>query len=247
MTEAAGAPYVARPDDAREDRRQFGLLGALLGAASLVMASTTCVTAAIPEIGRELSATQTEIQWIADAYPVVLAALLLPAGALLDRYGRRRGLVAGLLVLVGALLWSGLAGSPGELIASRCLAGVGGALVFPATLATITSVLGPQRRSRAVALWAASVMAGGGYGLVLSGAMVELSSWGAAFVVIAAMAGACLIAALLAVPETRDPEHAHIDPLGGVLSLVAIGALTWISGAFFRPCLSGVRRAGSCS
>lgn len=95
MTEAAGAPYVARRD-ADEERRQFGLLGALLGAASLVMASTTCVTAAIPEIGRELSATQTEIQWIADAYPVVLAALLLPAGALLDRYGRRRGLVAGL-------------------------------------------------------------------------------------------------------------------------------------------------------
>lgn len=207
-------------------RRHPLLLPATLGAASLVMASTTCVTAAIPEIGTDLQATQTELQWIADAYPVVLSALLLPAGALLDRHGRRRGLLLGLLLLALPLLWSGLVDSAGALIASRAVAGVGGALVFPATLATITSAYGAAQRPLAIGLWAGSVMAGGGYGLVLGGAAVELSDWHTAFFVIAAIAVVCAVLAWIAVPETRDPAHAFVDPLGSLLSIVAIGGFT---------------------
>jgi MFS family permease len=206
--------------------RRLLLLPATLGAASLVMASTTCVTATIPSVGTDLAATQTELQWIADAYPVVLGALLLPAGALLDLYGRRRGLLLGLVLLGVALLWSGLVTTPGALIASRAVAGIGGALVFPATLATITAGFEAERRSLAIGLWAASVMAGGGYGLVLGGAMVEVFDWSAAFLVIASITALCFALGAVSVPETKDPEHAHLDPLGSVLSMIAIGGLT---------------------
>lgn len=205
--------------------RPAGLLVALLGAASLVMASTTCLTAVIPAIGRDLSASQAQLQWIADAYPVALAGLLLPAGALLDRFGRRRGLAGGLAVLGAALAWSAVARSPEELIASRAVAGVGAAFVFPATLSTLSSALPAEQRTRAVALWAASVMAGGGYGLVLGGAMAQTASWSGAFLVIAALALVSLLAVRW-VPETRDPDGAALDGPGAVLALAATALLT---------------------
>lgn len=201
-------------------------IGSVLAAASLVMASTTCVTAVLPQISRDLAATQTEVQWIADAYPLALSALLLPCGAVLDRVGSRRGLLGGLVVLTLALIWSGVAGSPAALIASRVVAGIGSALVFPATLASIGAGLREGRRSRAVATWAAAVMAGGGWGLVLGGTMAEVTSWQSAFVVMGALSALVLLRAVGAVAELRERAPTRLDVLGAALSCAAVGSAT---------------------
>jgi len=191
------------------------------------MASTTCVTAVLPDIARDLRASQTEVQWIADAYPLVLSALLLPCGGLLDRIGSRRALLGGLVVLAAALVWSGLAESPAALIASRAIAGAGSAVIFPATLASIGAGMTGERRTRAVAIWAAAVMAGGGWGLVLGGAMAEAAHWQSAFVVMGVLAALVLVMSMATVGETRERSSAPLDVVGALLACVAMGAMTF--------------------
>jgi EmrB/QacA subfamily drug resistance transporter len=200
------------------------ILVATCGSALLVSANTSVVTAAIPQIGLALNASQTSLQWVGDAYSLVLAGLLLPCGALVDRFGRKRGLVLGTMIMLVSLLWSGVSGSAGELIASRALAGVGAALMFPGTLATITNVVPADRRGRAVGMWAASFAFGGAVGTMLSGVTIEFFWWGSAFLPTAVLVAGCLILILVAVPETRDPEHSNLDPLGALLSCLAVGA-----------------------
>jgi EmrB/QacA subfamily drug resistance transporter len=191
------------------------------------MATTAAGTTLLPAIALDLRPSQTEVQWIGDSYPLVLAALLLPAGGLLDRFGRKRGLIAGLVVMALALAAGAFATSPGPLILARCLAGVGAALVFPATLATISHVIPPERRGSAVGLWAATAIAGGLLGVLVTGALVEVAWWGSAFLAMAGLTLVCLVSTVLVVPETSEPEGAHLDPLGAVTSVLAVGGLVF--------------------
>ncbi len=118
-----------------------------LGAVAAAMAS---LNVALPGLARSTQASQTQLEWIIDAYSLIFAALLLPAGALGDRYGRRRALIVGLATFGGASAIAMAASSANELIVLRGLIGVGGALVMPATLSTITSTFPPAERTRAV-------------------------------------------------------------------------------------------------
>src|SRR5262249_21600016 len=149
-----------------------------LGAVTAAMAS---LNVALPDLARSTQATQTQLEWVIDAYSLVFAALLLPAGALGDRYGRRRVLIAGLVIFGGASAAAMTASSANELIALRAVIGLGAALVMPATLSTITSTFPPAERTRAVSVWAA--VAGGSalLGLLCSGALLEEFSWRSAF------------------------------------------------------------------
>jgi MFS family permease len=122
-----------------------------LGAVAAAMAS---LNVALPDLARSTGATQTQLEWIIDVYSLVFAALLLPAGALGDRYGRRRALLAGLLIFGGASVAAMTATSANELIALRGVIGLGAALVMPATLSTITGTFPPAQRTRAVSVWA---------------------------------------------------------------------------------------------
>lgn len=225
---ATGPP--SRPQHPTGDgtpRRVGPILVATCGSSVLVMATTAAGTGILPVLARDLQPSQTEIQWIGDSYPLVLAALLLPAGSLLDRYGRKRGLVAGLAILAVALAFAGMADSPAPLILARALAGVGAALAFPATLATISNVIPEERRGSAVGLWAATAVSGGLLGILLAGGLTEFAWWGSVFLALAALTVLCLIVTVLVVPETSDPEHANLDPLGALASVVAIGALVF--------------------
>jgi MFS family permease len=114
----------------------------------LAIAGVAGLTVAVPSIATELSATQSELQWILDAFALTLAALLLPMGALGDRFGRRRMMLIGFAVFVGASLWATWAGSIGALIAARALGGAGAAMFFPGTLATLTATMPDERRGR---------------------------------------------------------------------------------------------------
>src|SRR6202046_1502591 len=132
-------------------------------ALAAVVAAMSSLNVALPDIARSAHASQTQLSWIIDAYSLVFAALLLPAGALGDRYGRRRALLAGLAIFGAGSALAMTASGATELIALRAVLGLGAALVMPATLSTITGTFPPAQRIKAVSIWAG--VAGGGAGL----------------------------------------------------------------------------------
>jgi EmrB/QacA subfamily drug resistance transporter len=205
--------------------RRRAVLAATCLALVLVVAGVSMLNLALPSIVGDLGASATEQHWIVDGYAVALAALLLPFGALGDRIGRRTTLLAGVAVFGLAAALSAFAGSPAQLIAWRVLSGAGAALIMPGTLATITSVFPTHERARAVGLWAGFAGAGGILGMLVSGALLESFWWGSVFLTSAALAVVAFSVAFAVVPDTRDPQHAHLDPLGSILSVLGIGGL----------------------
>ncbi len=206
-------------------RRRRLVLAAVCLSLVLVVAATTMLNVALPDLARSLHATQSQQQWIVDAFSVALAALLLPAGVLGDRYGRRTTLLSGIILFGVTAVLSAVTTSAALLIGLRVLSGAGAALIMPGTLSTITSVFPVEERASAVAVW--SGFAGGGavIGLVGSGAMLEQFWWGSIFVATALVAAVAAVATATIVPPTRDPDAPRVNGPGSVLSVLAIGGL----------------------
>jgi EmrB/QacA subfamily drug resistance transporter len=196
-------------------------------ALALVVSAVASLNLALPELASGLGATETELQWAVDAYALLFAGLLLPAGALGDRYGRRGVLIAGLVLFGGAYAVAATASSPELLIAMRALAGVGAALIMPVTLSVITTAFPAEERSRAVAVWAGVAGAGAMLGLLLSGTLLELTSWPWVFAASAVWAALTLVAVLRIVPPSRDEVRPALDPLGAALSVAGLTALVF--------------------
>src|SRR5262245_29428159 len=154
-------------------QRRWFLLGVLCLSLVMVVMAVSSLNVAIPTIQRELGASATTLQWIVDAYALVFAGLLLTAGALGDRFGRKKALLTGLAVFGAGALVSGLAGSASVVIVGRGIQGVGAALVMPATLSLITAIFPPEERQRAIATWVGFAGAGGALGPIVSGALLE--------------------------------------------------------------------------
>ncbi len=192
----------------------------------LVIAGVAGLTVAIPTIGQELRATQTELQWIIDSYAIVLAALLLPAGALGDRFGRKRLMLVGWAILIVSSFATALTEDVWTIVALRGVSGAGAALIFPGTLSTITNVIPDGKRTQAIAAWTVSASVGGTIGSVGAGALIEGFWFGSIFVGTAVIAIAIAAMTLLFVPETSDPSESNLDPVGSFASLIGIGALT---------------------
>jgi EmrB/QacA subfamily drug resistance transporter len=192
-----------------------------LGAVAAAMAS---LNVALPDLARSTQATQTQLEWIIDAYSLVFAALLLPAGALGDRFGRRRALIAGLAVFGGASAVAMTASSANELIFLRGVIGVGAALVMPATLSTITGTFPAAERTRAVSVWAA--VAGGSalLGLLCSGLLLEEFSWRSAFAVNVVLAVIAIAGTIRFVPESSHPGAPRLDKGGALLAMAGLTA-----------------------
>jgi EmrB/QacA subfamily drug resistance transporter len=191
----------------------------------MVVAGVAMLATSLPELAADLGASQSSQQWIVDAYALALAALLLPAGALGDRYGRRGTLIAGVALFGGASGVAAVASSPGQLIALRALMGIGAALLMPGTLSTITSVFPEEERAKAVGIWAGFATAGGTLGILASGALLEAFYWGSIFLVTAALAVVTLVAIIAVVPSTKSTEPVRFDPLGSIASTLGIGLL----------------------
>lgn len=191
----------------------------------LIIAAVAGLSVAAPTIGGELQASQSDVQWIVDALAITLAALLLPMGALGDKYGRQRLMVVGFAVFVAASAWAAFADSIGALIAARAIGGIGCAMIFPGTLSTLTSSMPESKRGTAIGMWTASASLGGTFGSLAAGGLIEFFWFGSIFLATAIAGAAVGIMTLLFVPETSDPDHANIDPPGAVLSLIGIGGL----------------------
>jgi MFS family permease len=206
-------------------QRRWFLLGVLCLSLVMVVMAVSSLNVAIPTIQRELGASPTTLQWIVDAYALVFAGLLLTAGAIGDRFGRKKALLTGLAVFGAGALVSGLAGSASVIIVGRGIQGIGAALVMPATLSLITAVFPPEERQRAIATWVGFAGAGGAIGPIVTGALLERFWWGSAFLVNVPVIIVTAVAVAMYSPESRDDAATPLDPRGAILSLTGLGAL----------------------
>ena len=163
--------------------RRWMILGVLCLSLVLVVAAVSSVNVAIPSIRTQLEPSDTQLLWIVDIYAVVFAGLLLPAGALGDKFGRKGALQLGLIIFGIASLLSSQAGSPTVLLAFRCLMGVGAALIMPSTLSLLTSVFPPHERPKAIAVWTGFAGAGAVIGTLVGGLVLTHFWWGSVFFV----------------------------------------------------------------
>src|ERR1700735_5215869 len=200
--------------------RHGGVLGGVCLALAAVVAAMSSLNVGLPDIARDTHATQTQLVWIIDAYSLAFAALLLPGGALGDRYGRRVALIAGLVIFGVGSAVAMTANSATELIAMRGVIGLGAALVMPVTLSTITGTFPAAKRTRAVSIWAA--VAGGAaiLGLLVSGALLTALSWRSIFGVNVVLSVLALVGTLRFVPESADPNAPRLDVIGAVIAVL---------------------------
>lgn len=196
-------------------------------ALTLVVASVSALNLGLPDIATSLEATNTDLTWIADGYTVALAAFVLPFGALGDRYGRRKLLIAGCLVFGAASLIAGTVHSPSHLIVCRVAMGLGAALIMPGTLSTITATFSDEERPRGVAMWSGFAAAGAVIGLLAAGALLQRWGWESIFYASAGVALVAAVVAALLAPETKDDDAAPFDLPGSLLLAVAIGTLVY--------------------
>jgi EmrB/QacA subfamily drug resistance transporter len=196
-------------------------------ALATVVSAVASLNVAIPSIARDTHATQTQLAWMVDAYSLVFAALLLPAGALGDRFGRRKALLGGLVIFGAGSVAAMTQADAHWLIAMRGMLGLGAALVMPATLSTITATFPTAQRAKAVGTWAGVAGASAILGLLTSGLVLEQWSWRSVFAVNVVLAVAAIIGTLRVVPESAQRDAPALDWIGGVIAFVALGVLVY--------------------
>jgi EmrB/QacA subfamily drug resistance transporter len=192
----------------------------------IVVIDNTILNTALPTLARVLGASTTGLQWITDAYTLAFAALLIVAGALGDRFGRRNALIAGLVVFAVGSAWAAMSGDTSMLIAARAVMGVGAAFVMPATLSILTAVFPARERAGAISAWSAIAGVGIVVGPTLGGFLLAHFYWGSVFWVNVPLAAVALVAVLTVVPRLAGRNNGgRLDTLGAVLSAAAMLAV----------------------
>ncbi|WP_300018346.1 MFS transporter [Pseudonocardia sp.] len=221
MTVAVHRPSSTAP---RAGRREWFGLAVLFLPTLLVAIDNTVLGFALPAISTALAPSATQQLWIVDAYPLVLAGLLVTMGTLGDRIGRRRILLIGVSGFGAVSLAATFATDPAHLVAARALLGFFGAMLMPATLALLrTLFLDRTQRRLAVAVWATGFAAGAALGPIVGGLLLEHFWWGSVFLVNVPVMVVILVAGALVLPESRMERPGRLDPYGVLLSLLAMG------------------------
>ena len=188
----------------------------------VIVLDNSILNVAIPTISRALSATDQQLLWVIDAYTLIFAGLLLTAGTLGDKYGRRLLLQIGLAIFGIASIVSAFADTPTQLIIGRGLMGIGGAAIMPSTLSIITNVFPPKERGRAIGIWAAFAGIGVAIGPLTGGFLIEHFWWGSVFLVNIPVVIFGVIANQVLVPESKAQHSEKIDYIGAILSIIAL-------------------------
>jgi EmrB/QacA subfamily drug resistance transporter len=210
------------------DPRRWIVLGVLCLALLVVGIDGTIVNVALPSLVRELGATSSQLQWIVDAYTIIFAGFLLIAGNTGDRLGRKRCFIVGLVIFGAGSLACSRVDDATALIGFRALQGFGAAFIMPATLSILANVFtDSSERARAIALWAGVSGLGVAIGPLAGGYLLEHFWWGAIFLVNVPIVVATIIAAVIIVPESRDPNAGGLDLLGTALWTVGLIALLY--------------------
>ncbi|MFF3918231.1 MFS transporter [Streptomyces sp. NPDC001852] len=218
---------VIHADETRRDPRRWWALGALVASMLTLGFDMTILNVALPTMAGDLGATTGQQQWMADAYVVVFAALMLPAGLLGDRFGRRRMLITGLALFLAGSLVGALASDVHWVVAARAFMGIGGALVTPLALSVLPSLFGPDERAKAVGIISAASALGMPLGPIIGGWLLNHFWWGSVFLVNVPMAAIGIAACVLLLPETSDPASPRVDPLSTALTATGLGALIY--------------------
>ncbi len=192
--------------------RRWQALGILALSLLVITMGNTILNVGLPTIREELDASSSQLQWIVDSYLLVFAGLLLAAGSLGDRFGRRRALLAGLLTFGLGSALAALSDSSSALIGSRALMGLGAAGIMPTTLSILTNIFPPDERPKAIAAWAAVSGLGVAIGPISGGFLIEYFAWNSIFLINLPLVAVCLAGALILVPESRDPESPQRVP-----------------------------------
>ncbi|NMO00958.1 MFS transporter [Gordonia sp. TBRC 11910] len=208
------------------DLRSLWLLIIVCAAVSMVVAAMAALNTALPEIAVAVGADANQMTWIIDGYTLALAALLLPAGALGDRYGRRGVLIVGLAIFAVASLLPVWIDGPTQLIGTRLIAGVGAALIMPSTLSLITSNVPENKRPIAISVWAAVAGAGAIAGFFVTGVLLQFFSWESIFITFAASAALTMVLCLT-IGSSKDSDPQRFDFAGSLTSIVAIAAIVF--------------------
>ena len=194
----------------------------------VVNLDNTVLNVALPTLVRDLHATSSQLQWIVDAYALVFGGMLLVAGSLADRLGRKRTFLAGLAAFAGGSAWAAFSGSVGVLIAARASMGIGAALMMPSTLAIITDMFrDAAQRQRAIGVWAGTSGVGFALGPIVGGVLLAHFWWGSVFLINVPIAATGLLCAIPLVPDSKNPAAVRPDVTGAVLSIAGLGLVLW--------------------
>jgi len=203
------------------------VLAATILASSMAFIDGTVVNVALPALQSSLNATAVDLQWVIEAYSLLLSALLLVGGSLGDHYGRRRIFLIGVALFAAASAACGFAGDIRQLVAARALQGLGAALLVPGSLAIISSSFSENERGRAIGTWSGFSAITAGIGPVMGGWLIEHVSWRAVFFINLPIALLVILISLWHVAENSDKENTRVDWLGAILAATGLGALVY--------------------
>src|SRR5262245_8593379 len=221
------AARAAEPETTLDPRRWW-VLGVLCVSLFVIVVDNTIVNVALPTLVRELGSSISDLQWVVDAYSLVFAGLLLTAGTIGDRYGRKGALAAGLVVFGTASAAAAFAGSVDALIGARAVMGIGAALIMPATLSSLTNTfIDARERALAIGMWAGIAGVAVAAGPVAGGFLLEHFWWGAIFLVNVPVVIVAITVGHFLVPTSRNPVPHPVDWFGAALSAVALVSLVW--------------------
>ncbi|HUC04154.1 MAG TPA: DHA2 family efflux MFS transporter permease subunit [Acidimicrobiales bacterium] len=225
---AGGTVGTVGTGDEQAARRRWAVLAVLCLSLFIVSLDMTVLNVALPTIVRDMHATSSELQWIVDAYGIVMAGLILAVGSMSDRLGRKWVYLCGLVVFATGSATSAFCTTPDHLIGARCLMGLGAAAIMPSTLSILTNVFVDGRdRAKAIGIWSGTTGLGVAVGPVAGGWLLAHFWWGSVFLVNVPIALGGALAALALVPNSKDQHALRADPVGSALSIAAMGLLLW--------------------
>src|SRR3981081_2809606 len=208
--------------------RRWAILAVLCTSLLLVMLGNTALNLALPSIAADLGLSSSAQQWVVAAYSLVFAGLLFTTSSLGDRFGRKGVMQAGLVLFTLATAFAAfLTTSGGGLIAARAVMGLAGAMIMPSTLSILTNVFPAGERARAIAIWTAVSGGGAAIGMMISGFMLEHWSWHSVFLLNLPVAAVAMVAGMVLIPTSRDPEQPRLDFLGAALSTAGIATVVY--------------------
>ena len=212
---------------AENSARKWWALIAIAASVLVVGLDLTVLNLALPTIATDLHASASDLQWISDAYSLVLAAAMLPAGLLGDRLGRKKVLLVALVLFGASSAACAYATNTGELIAGRAVLGIGAAAIFPLSLAVIPVLFAPEERQKAIALMASATFVSFPIGPIVGGYLLDHFWWGSVFLINVPVVVLAVIAVALLLPESRSAQRPGVDYLGVILSSAGLAGLTY--------------------
>jgi EmrB/QacA subfamily drug resistance transporter len=230
MSATTTSPPLPADDllDPAVNPRRWAILAVLCTSLLLVMLGNTALNLALPNIASDLGLSSAAQQWVVDSYSLVFAGLLFTTSSLGDRFGRKGVMQAGLVMFTLATAFAAFfTTSGGGLIAARAVMGLAGAMIMPSTLSILTNVFPAGERARAIAIWTAVSGGGAAIGMMISGFMLEHWSWHSVFLLNLPVAAVALVAGMILIPTSRDPEHPKLDFLGAALSTAGIATVVY--------------------